>query len=153
MPCSHIEPAKGHQREKKCSKPEYKDGLCIAHQPKPVIVAPTAVVLTWQPQAQTDNTVNATFQDLCDDMADRIEAVTQNGIHPGGESFTGNKGAQQLLHDTQPHINNVFFYRWVGNVLVVYGVGNHTGKDNKHYSLTWYDGSSAAVDLNKKKIT
>lgn len=153
MPCSFVTPAKGHQRPKPCKNIEFKDGLCVEHQPKPVSVAPTAVVLTWAPKALTDNSVNATFQALCDGISDRIDTVTQNGVHPGGMTFKGNKGSQQLLHDTQPGANNTFFYNWVGNVLVVYGVGGHTGTTNKQYNLTWYDGRSAHIDLDKKKIT
>lgn len=152
MPCTHIEPAKGHQKAKQCGQPEHLNGLCVNHQPKPVSVAVTPVTLTWQP-VESGGAVNAKFQLACDGAATRIQEVCLNGVHAGGMPFTGNKGTHSLLHDTQPHANNVFFYRWVGQVMFVYGVGNHTGKDNKHYSLTWYDGSSAAVDLNKKKIT
>ena len=152
MACGYITPAKGHQKAKPCNEPESLGGFCVAHQPKPVNVAVTPVALTWQPMA-TGVTVNAKFQLECDGAATRIQEVCLNGVHPGGMSFTGNKGAHQLLHDTQPHSNNVFFYRWVGQVMMVYGVGSHTGSDNKHYSLTWYDGSNAAVDLGKKKIT
>ncbi len=152
MPCSHIEPAKGHQKAKPCGQPEQLNGLCVRHQPKPVSVAVTPVTLTWQPMA-SGGSVNAKFQLACDGVEARVQEVCLNGVHPGGMSFTGNKGSHSLLHDTQPHANNAFFYRWVGQVMFVYGVGNHTGSDNKHYSLTWFDGSSAAVDLNKKKIT
>lgn len=154
MGCSYMIPGKGHQKAKLCNALEHKDGLCISHQPKPVSVAVTPVTPTWQPKPSSGTTVNAKFQTECDGAATRIEAVCLNGIHAGGMSFTGSKGAHQLLHDTQPHANAVFFYRWVGSVMEVYGVGSHSGSaDNKHYALTWYDGSNAAVDLGKKKIT
>lgn len=154
MPCSFVIPKKGHQKAKTCGEIEHKDGLCVAHQPKPPTVAVTPVTLSWQPMTASGTTsVNEKFQSACNAAATRIESVCLNGVHPGGMAFTGNKGAHQLLHDTQPGVNSTFFYRWQGSMLVVYGVGGHTGKDNKHYSLTWFDGSSAAVDLMKKKIT
>jgi len=150
-PCDYVTPAKGHQKSKVCGKPEFKGGRCEAHQPPPVVVVVAQPLLTWQPR--TDGAaVNATFQTECTDNALRINAICQNGVQAGGMSFTGGKGNFQLLHDTQPHANNAFFYRWEGFVMQVYGVGHHT-TDNKHYALTWYDGSTASVDLGKKKIT
>jgi hypothetical protein len=154
MPCNHVEPAKGHQKEKQCQKPELLNGYCAEHQPRSVSVAMAAVVPTWEPVKESGGTtVNEQFQDQCEAHGPHIMRLCDNGAQTGGMPFTGNKGKHQLLHDTQPHTNNVVFYRWVGNVMRVYGVGKHVGKDNKHYRLTWYDGSNASVDLPKKTIT
>lgn len=150
MPCEYITPQKGFQRAKTCGAPVSLGNFCVAHQPKPLIVAVTPVSLSWQPMTHNGK-VNQAFQNACDGASTRIDAVRLNGIHTGGMPFTGNKGIHMLLHDTQPHSNNVFFYRWVGNDMLVYGVGAHT-IDNKHYGLTWYTGASASVDLAKKKI-
>ena len=59
-PCTFEIPAKGHQKSKVCGKPEFKDGLCQAHQPKPLVVAPTAVALSWIPKPKSDESVDAT---------------------------------------------------------------------------------------------
>lgn len=151
MPCQFVIPAKGHQKKKVCNQPESLGGFCVAHQPKPDIVAVTPVTLSWQPVAN-GLTVDAGFQAACDAISARLDTVCQGGIQAGGMAFGGRKGPLTLLHDTQPRINNAFFYRWVGNVMMVYGVGGHEGSDNKHYALTWYTGANASVDLNKKTI-
>lgn len=152
MPCGYSFPAKGHQRAKKCNAPESAGGFCAAHQPKPVVVAVTPVTLTWFPRPAVGTTVNAKFQTECDENATMIANQCQNGIQGGGMPLKGKGGSHSLLHYTQPRANNTFFYRWVGNTMEVYGVGNHTGGTNKIYSLTWFDGSSATVDLGKKTI-
>ena len=153
MACSFIIIAKGHQKKDKvCGKPETLGGFCGDHQPKPIVVAVTPVTCSWAPCTESTGKVNAKFRKKCDEIQDRISTVVGNGIHPGGATFKGKGGSHQMLHDTQPHANSAFFYRWNGTVLTVYGVGNHT-TDNKHYSLTWYDGSSAAVELDGKTIT
>ena len=100
---------------------------------------------------EKEKTVNPVFQNTCDGTTLRIEGLCGNGIHLGGETLTGTKGKFVLLHATQPGANNTIFYRWVGNVMMVYGVGGHT-TDNKHSSLTWYDGSTVAVSLPLKQI-
>lgn len=151
MPCSFVTPAKGHQKAKRCREPEFKGGFCQAHQPPPPTITVTPVTLSWAPMVATGTTVNPLFQNACEGTALRIEGICSNGIHAGGMSFTGTKGSHQLLHETQPGANNTIFYRWVGNVMMVYGVGGHT-TDNKHYSLTWYDGSTVAVSLPLKQI-
>ena len=150
MPCSHVTPAKGHQKQKVCGAPETKGGFCDQHQPKPVIVAVTPVTLSWYPKPASGTTVNEKFQKACDDNEGITQNQCDNGIQSGGMPFKGkgNKGPHSLLHYTQPRANNTIFYKWVGNAMEVFGVGNHTGGNNKVYSLTWYDGSSATVDLS-----
>ena len=150
MACSYTSPQKGHQKPKKCNKPDVKGGFCEDHQPPPIVVVVAPPVLAWQPKA-VGIAVNAAFQIACNDAAARINTVCQGGVQGGGMTFTGGKGEFRLLHDTQPHTNSSFFYNWVGFMMEVYGVGGHT-TDNKHYALTWYDGSNASVDLGKKKI-
>jgi hypothetical protein len=152
--CKHKFEPKGYQKEKQCKNLEHLNGFCVEHQPPKPSNKSHAVPLTWQAMQQDGTTtVNPAFQIECNAMAKRINEVCQNGIHPGGMTFQGKKGTFQLLHDTQPRSNNVFFYNWNGNVLTVYGVGYHSGQDNKHYKLVWYNGSSASVDLTKKTIT
>lgn len=154
MPCNFEIPGKGHAKAKKCKNPESKGGFCDQHQPKRVIVAVTPVSLTWFPRPEAGTTVNDKFQSACDVNAQMIETQCQNGIQGGGMPFKGkgNKGPHSLLHYTQPRANNTVFYRWVGSTMEVFGVGDHTGGTNKVYSLTWYDGSSATVNLSKKTI-
>ncbi len=74
----------------------------------------------------------------------------------GGTAFEGKlgnkKGTFTLLHETQPRSNHTFFFNWQGNTMHIYAAGKHTGTTNKKYSLTWFDGSSATIDLSKKTI-
>ena len=152
--CTYVIPAIGHNKEKPCKSLASLGDFCALHQPKPVIVAVTAVTLAWRPFTTGDK-VDATFQTKCDGAKDRLDAICSGGIQGGGMMFkgVGDKGPHRLLHQTKSGSNIVVFYRWVGAIMEVFGVGNHSGSDNKHYSLTWFNGSNAAVDLNKSSIT
>lgn len=152
MPCAHVTPAKGHQKAKPCNEPELAGGFCAKHQPPKPVVVQQPPPLAWQPMTAAGTlAVNPVFQNTCNATALRLDTICGNGVHAGGTTFTGTKGTFQLLHDTQPGANNTIFYRWVGHVMFVYGVGGHT-YDNKHYSLTWFDGSTVAVSLPLKQI-
>lgn len=45
-----------------------------------------------------------------------------------------------VQHETKPSSNISIFYRWEGNILKVYGVGNHVNNDNSQYEVTWSNG-------------
>ncbi|SEA12452.1 hypothetical protein [Rubrimonas cliftonensis] len=158
MACTYMLEPKGHEKKgKPCGRPESKDGLCILHQPAPTTVAVTPVTYSWSPKREDGTTtVNQKFQDACDEVSEQIQKYCDNGPATGGQTFTGKTGAKndtfQLLHQTQPRTNHTFFYNWQGAVMHVYAAGKHTGTTNTKYALTWFDGSSATIDLKKSTI-
>lgn len=152
--CSFVPEKKGHQKPKRCSELATTGDFCDKHQPKTFSVAPTPVTLSWYPKPDGGGTtVNTKFQTACDEIEAWIQNTCDGGIQPGGMPFkgTGNKGPHSLLHNTQPRSNSTVFYKWVGSGMEVFGVGGHA-ESNTTYSLTWYDGSSARVDLKAKTI-
>ena len=155
--CDYMIPPKGHQKGKACGEPESAGGRCTKHQPPPVTVAVTPVTYNWTPHTVGGAmAVDAKFQTACDTVSEQIDKFCQNGPVSGGDTFTGkigNKaGAFTLLHETQPRSNQTFFFNWQGNMMHVYAAGKHTGTSNKIYALTWFDGSSATLNLDKKSV-
>lgn len=157
MACDYIIPPKGHQKGKACGEPETANGRCAKHQPPPPTVVVTAVTYNWTSHTTGGGTaVDATFQTECDTVSEQIDKYCQNGPVGGGTPFKGTMGNKNgtftLLHETQPRSNHTFFFNSQGNTMHVYAAGKHTGTTNKKYALTWFDGSSATIDLNKKTI-
>lgn len=156
MACDYMIPGKGHQKAKVCGKPETKDGRCGQHQPPPVSVAVTPVTYDWIPHSSL-GTVDAKFQTACDNVSEQVDKYCSNGPVRGGGTFKGTvgskKGSFTLLHETQPRSNETFFFNWQGTTMHIYAAGKHTGQTNKIYSLTWFDGSSATINLNDSTIT
>lgn len=154
MACNFIIAAKGHQKKDKvCSQPDTLNGRCAKHQPPPPTVTATGVTYHWTLHTEGGGTkVNEKLQTACDEGKEQIDKCCEKGPVLGGEKITGKQGNKKgpfmLHHETQPRANFAFFYNWQGNTMHVYAAGGHTGNDNKHYKLTWFDGSSASITFN-----
>lgn len=153
MACEFVIPAKGHGKEKVCGKPEVSDKRCAAHLPKAAVDTVSPPKLTWflRPEG-SGTTVNGKLQTAANDGTGWIENTCQNGAQTGGMPFRGKGGSFSLLHNTQPRTNFTIFYNWTGAIMEVFAAGEHTGTTNTVYSLTWFDGSNATIDLKKKTI-
>ncbi|MBC7505702.1 MAG: hypothetical protein H7267_08270 [Sandarakinorhabdus sp.] len=152
MACDYVIPPKGHEKGRACGKPETAKGRCAKHQPPPPTVVVTAVTYHWTPHTVGGGTaVDASFRAECDWGSEQIDKYCSNGPVSGGTPITGKLGNKNgtftLHHETQPRSNFTFFFNWQGNTMHVYAAGKHTGKTNKKYSLTWFDGSSATIEL------
>lgn len=129
-----------------CNRKAIRDGFCSTHIPKKVTVLPTYTYLLL-PIGGT-GAPNAGFQALLGD--ERTQYVVSHFCSEGPDGAASRKKAYEvkkgvpLNHDTlgAGDTHRSIFWRWQGNVMHVYAMGQHENGNNKKYNLTWHDGTS-----------
>ncbi|WLI91651.1 hypothetical protein Q4S45_11175 [Massilia sp. R2A-15] len=103
-----------------------------------------AVVAVAQPKATFMGTLANANWDRESKSAEKIA-----GNPSSGDGATTTVGGLALHHITTPRANySIWFRRTSGHEIAVYGVGKHVGRDNKKYSIEFYDGSTKNVTLS-----
>ncbi len=129
----------GKNKGKDCQSFAVFAGLCRNHGgavPKKEVARPNLVFACTKGEVKPDEDFLALGSE--GEYAKRIEHLLTSGSSDAkGEMVHG----VMCLHDTQAGNNLTVWYRWTGNTMTVYGLGNHTTSNSK-YEMAWFDGSN-----------